>query len=350
MRVWQVATGRRGRYYDELFFEHDLMVIGPGDLGDPRQDHKHANWDTQEGRLVRRFADNVRAGDRVLMRKGREVIGVGQVPSGEDGRYGFDERFRSVYGWDLPHRHRVKWAQGAGRDAVLKPFQQAYAKAAQLPRFSAVRNKAAIAAAKDLAPSRFAGPLKELLEIDPHEYTEAQLVRELRAEGSMSNARGVVEALYEGKRLIESYRDGRLGRSPSEYEVISHLVLPLFVSLGWPRDRIAVEWGRVDTAFFDDTPTHPENCVMVLEAKLFGQELGDVLEQPRGYVERLGLESVRSIITTDGDNLFVFRRRGSGWDPEPYGYLRMSSLRKEYALPRNTDLVRTLFDLRPNAV
>lgn len=219
-----------------------------------------------------------------------------------------------------------------------------------MPRFSAVGNKAAIATAKDLDPSLFARPLKEPLEIDPREYTEAQLVRELRAEGLTSDARGVVEALYEGKRLIESYRDGILGRSPSEYEVISHLVLPLFVRLGWPRDRIAVEWGRVDVAFFDDTPTHPENCVMVLEAKFLGQELGDVFEQPYGYVERLGLENVRSIMTTDGDNLFVFRRRGSEWDPEPSGYLRMSSLRREYALPRNTDLVRTLIDLRPNAV
>ena len=28
MRVWQIVTGQSGRDYRELFFDHDIMIIG----------------------------------------------------------------------------------------------------------------------------------------------------------------------------------------------------------------------------------------------------------------------------------------------------------------------------------
>ncbi len=89
---------------------------------------------------------------------------------------------------------------------------------------------------------------------------------------------------------------------------------------------------------------------MVLEAKGLGQGLGEVLAQPQAYVRALGLTGVRFILTTDGDSLFVYERPGEDWNPEPVGYLRVTSLQKEYVLPRETDLVDTLVSLQPNAV
>ena len=33
MTVWQVATGEAGSDYRELFFDHDLMILGPIGMG-----------------------------------------------------------------------------------------------------------------------------------------------------------------------------------------------------------------------------------------------------------------------------------------------------------------------------
>jgi hypothetical protein len=140
------------------------------------------------------------------------------------------------------------------------------------------------------------------------------------------------------------------GRNPTENEIVSHTILPLFLGLGWSHQQIAVEWNKVDMAFFIGTPTTRENCVMVLEAKGLGQPLSNVLQQPLGYIEKLGLEAVRFIATTDGENLFVYHRKGNKWnkDENPVGYVSVSRLQKKYILPKGTDLVDTLVMLQPS--
>ena len=36
MKVWQIATGEPNRDYQEPFFDHDIMILGPGRRGDTR--------------------------------------------------------------------------------------------------------------------------------------------------------------------------------------------------------------------------------------------------------------------------------------------------------------------------
>jgi len=116
----------------------------------------------------------------------------------------------------------------------------------------------------------------------------------------MSNGR------QQAERLCAWYRSDDCGRKPSENEIVSHMILPLFLGLGWSHQQIAVEWNNVDMAFFKTTPTTEENCVMIVEAKGLGQALSKVLEQPQRYVARRGLRNVRYIVTTDGANIFVY--------------------------------------------
>jgi hypothetical protein len=199
--------------------------------------------------------------------------------------------------------------------------------------------------------SDFASPLKDLPDVNTEEYTDEELGRELfRAGVSNRNVEDILAALRQAERLIGWYQDDSSGRKPREYEVVSHIVLPLFLGLGWSHQQIAVEWNGVDVSFFKRTPTTEENCLMVLEAKGLGQGLGEVLAQPRGYVRSLRLQGVRYILTTDGDSFFVYERPGEDWNPEPVGYLRVTSLQKGYVLPRDTDLVETLVSLQPNTV
>ena len=89
---------------------------------------------------------------------------------------------------------------------------------------------------------------------------------------------------------------------------------------------------------------------MVLEAKGLGRALSEVLNQPKSYVKDLGLKDVKYILTTDGADLFVYAKSKDQWNPNPVGYLSISSLQKEYILPKKTNSIDTLVRLQPSAV
>jgi transcriptional regulator with XRE-family HTH domain len=60
------------------------------------------------------------------------------------------------------------------------------------------------------------------------------------------------------------------GEPPSEDELIAHLIVPFLRALGWPPERIAVKWRRIDVAVFLALPRTPENCRLVIGAKRLG--------------------------------------------------------------------------------
>ena len=51
----------------------------------------------------------------------------------------------------------------------------------------------------------------------------------------------ILVALRQAERLIGWYQDDSSGRKPRECEVVSHIVLPLLLGLGWSHQQIAVE-------------------------------------------------------------------------------------------------------------
>ncbi|HEX2219634.1 MAG TPA: hypothetical protein VHG35_12580 [Gemmatimonadales bacterium] len=347
MRVWQIATGEAGRDYRELFFDHDLMILGPSHRGDARDGRYADGVPNSAGSQVHSFTVGPQPGDRILMRFGREVIGVGEIPSGEENQYVFDEAFRSVYGWDLCHRRRVKWAT----EIELGPLADVYRQAKQKPSFTRVHEDLIVNAVNTIDAAHFEGPLAPLPRVDARLYTEDELgVALFQAGVSNTNIEAILAALRQAERLVSWYRSGSSGRYPTEHEVVSHIVLPLFLGLGWSHQQIAVEWNKVDMAFFKRTPTTPENCVMVLEAKGLGHSLGDVLQQPRNYCAALGLQSARYIVVTDGANVFAYERDGDNWRLDPVGYVSIASLQHQYVLPKGTNLVESLVRLQPNAV
>jgi hypothetical protein len=346
MRVWQIATGESGRDYRELFFNHDLMILGPSHKGDALLTRYSDGISNSAGSQVQSFAVGPIAGDRVLMRFGRDVIGVGEIPSEDDG-YAFDRTFRSVYGWDLCHRRRVKWAT----NLELGLLATVYHKAKQKPSFTQVHDPEIVQAVGGIDNEHFVGPLGELPSINAELYQEDELGVELfRAGISNNNIDAILAALRQAERLHSWYWFGGSGRFPTEHEVVSHIVLPLFLGLGWSHQQIAVEWNKVDMAFFKRTPRANDTCVMILEAKGLGRGLGDVLSQPREYARTLGLDNVKHIVTTDGANLFMFERSGSEWNPDPVGYFSIASLQHEYVLPKGTNIIDTLVRLQPNAM
>jgi len=346
MKVWQIAAGEPGRDYRELFFDHDMMIMGPSHLGDARLGNYAVNSANSPNRQVHNFANGPKPGDRVLMRLAHQVIGVGQIPELDEYQYSFDQTFRCVYGWDLCHCRRVIWAKDYGLSDLALVFKEAK----QKPTFTQVHQHHIVKMVQNVDDSYFESPLHEMPEIDASIYSDEELGVELfRAGISNKNIGEILVALQQAERLLAWYPPPPCDR-PSEHEVVSHIILPLFLGLGWSHQQVAVEWKNVDMAFFKKTPTKAENCVMVLEAKGLGKPLSDVLYQPKRYVQSLGLSGVTHIITTDGTNLFAYVRSDNGWVSNPTGYLNVRNLQKQYILPKNTSLVDTLVSLQPSAV
>lgn len=345
MNVWQIATGEPGRDYRELFFDHDIMIMGPSHLGDALSNDYAIGPPNDSKRQVHSFAHNPKPGDRVLMRIAHDVIGIGQIPLEDEYQYSFDETFKCVYSWDLCHCRRVIWAE----NYELGDLAFVYQSAKQKPTFTQVHEPHIVNMVRDINDTYFERLLKELPNINSSIYSDEELGVELfRAGISNKNIGDILIALQQAERLCAWYDSS--GRSPSENEVVSHIILPLFLGLGWSHQQIAVEWNKVDMAFFKKTPTTPENCVMVLEAKGLGNVVSDVLQQPKDYVESLELTNVKHIVTTDGENLFMYEKSGREWISNPTGYLNVSILQKQYVLPKNTSLVDTLVSLQPSAV
>lgn len=348
MKVWQIATGEPGRDYRRLFFNHDLMILGPSEDGDARSGRYGRDKANTPHRQVHQFATGPEPSDLVLARLGHEVIGLGRVPLEPEYQYTFDESFRSIYGWNLCHLRRVKWA----RDVDLGGLSGVYRNAKQKPSFTGVNEDKIIEQAVRIPEDYFDGDLQPLPDVNTERYSDEELSVELFQAGiSNKNTDDILAALRQAERLCSWY-DTQDSDRPTEHEIVSHVILPIFLGLGWSHQQIAVEWKKIDMAFFKKTPTIPDNCIFVLEAKGLGKPLSEKHSQARGYVDKQGLESVKYIATTDGATLFLYEKSKKGWcdEPSPIGYLDVRSLQKQYILPEDTNLVKTLVQLQPGSM
>lgn len=346
MAVWQIATGEPGRDYQDIFFDYDVMILGPSDPGDARAAEYADGVPNSKGSQVHSFCSRPGPGDRVLMRSGKRIISVGQIPRDPDAQYSFLDDFACVYGWDLCHTRRVIWAP---RELDLGAFADVYKHAKQKPSFTAVHEPHIVAAAEAVPGKHLDRPLLPLPEIDTSMFDDDSLGVALFQSGiSNRNIEEIIRVLAQAERLCSWYSSRDCGRSPTENEIVSHIVLPLLLGLGWSHQQIAVEWKRVDMALFKTTPTTEDTCVMIVEAKGLGNALTDVVHQALRYVESLGLRKVEQVVTTDGPNLFVYKKRKGNWDLDPAGYLSVSRLQRQYVLPRGTNLVGTLVMLQPS--
>lgn len=108
--IWQIAAGNgNDTHYAKPCLNQDVIIIGPGRYGawpDCRLPMLAENWTATKAGMTRRFAEDIKAGDIVVLRVGtQEVYGVGEVV----GSYGWSEKFADTQGWDLQHYRRVRW-------------------------------------------------------------------------------------------------------------------------------------------------------------------------------------------------------------------------------------------------
>ncbi len=295
--VWQLGAGTASRSYAGFLVRHGLALIGPGDAGPWTPERPDEDFG---GGYVRRFASELQVGDVLLLRTGLSTIhAVGLVAGG----YEHLEQFDDVNGWDLQHARRVRWqALAEPHDFGTPVF------GANPPRLSRVRNGEVL---------EF---VKRFLASPPFHWQEAPLPPLPAPEPALEDVPvGIAEVVATARDLALLFRDAEgFGEPPAEGEMIAHFVVPLLRGLGWPAERIAVEWRRVDVAVFTRLPRSPEHCNLVIEAKRFGAGTEEALEQARGYVEALGARC--DVVVTDGIRYRLYAR-DSGYEPVAYANL-----------------------------
>ena len=159
----------------------------------------------------------------------------------------------------------------------------------------------------------------------------------------------VLRAIERQRRLLRWYKDyGEASRRPDEHEVVSHMVLPLLLALGWSEQLLAVEWHKVDLAGFRSTPSKANVCTLVCEAKGVTHGLDGVLDQAIRYVNKLHLSECRKILVTQGGRFYLHQRNADGgWQETPSGYINVEKIRTNHIVPSDTNAVKTLMMLTP---
>lgn len=305
-RVWQVSGGPASRSYASVFLKYGVALIGPGDAGAWAKERYAYDFALQG--FVGRFAEEVREGDVLLLSTGNATVAaVGIVASG----YMYLDRFDDVNGRDLQHARRARWFR--------LPQEHRF----QSPVFSA-------------SPSRFSGVIQadaldfaERFVNSPPTHWQFAPLPELPAEQPQlvdvpTELRGLVAHAGD---LVPLYQDQKsFGGLPAEDEMVVHFVVPLLRALGWPTERIAVQWRHIDVAVFRSLPRTPENCLFVIEAKFLGAGVEGALDQAIGYVKALGVQ--RDAVVTDGIRYRMYSGERSF---EPVAYANLARLKQPAA-------------------
>jgi hypothetical protein len=355
--VWQIAAGDAGRDFSWLCRKHDLMFEGPGRYGPYEKELYRKVVDRGEFSAFKigcigAFCEDVKPGDIVLLRRGHRVVAIGQVPDPDEEGYRHDETLDDVYGWDLCHTRRVIWQEQL--DQELKALQAdalLFGGRKQIPMFTQVKDPDILGPIQGLIGKCVQRPLKPRPEPLPLPLSLEELGQALFAKGlSNSAVDQVLSAIERQRRLLQWYHMfGKESGRPDEQEVVAYMVLPMLLSLGWSEQLLAVQWHKVDLAGFSGTPTTPERCVLVCEAKRPVHGLRGVLTQAAEYVEDLSLAECRKILLTQGGRFYLHRRRPDGtWEDEPSGYVNVEKIRTNHIAPANADAVETLMALTPS--
>jgi len=276
--VWQISAGPASRSYADVFLKYGVALIGPGDAGVWSLE-RYAHDFSLQG-FVGRFAEEIATGDVLLLRTGAATISaVGIVASD----YLYLEQFDDVNGWDLQHARRARWCRLA-KEHIFS----ALVFGASPTRCSRVQQEEAL----DFA--------ERFLKSPPTHWQTAPLLELPAEEPPLDDVPHALHGIVaQAADLVPLLQDQQaFGELPSEDEMIVHFVVPFLRALGWPPERIAVQWRRIDVAVFRALPRTPENCHLVIEAKRLGAGVEGALEQAKGYVEALGVP--RDVIVTDG--------------------------------------------------
>lgn len=320
--VWQQAAGDNDRNYVALCLKWGVILNGPGHLGrwpDCRQPLRDDEWSARKLSDLRRFCEEMREGDVVVLRLGTNVVPAVGIMVGD---YAWCDAFGDVDGWDLQHVRRVRWLWIGPR--TFDTYALKLGDTTQLLGEGAVRNWLV-----SLEPNQPVDKAPAALppEARGHEIDYARISEFLFDHGVASaSITRLMEEIGELTRIARWY--GRAGaKHPSEHETVAYLVAPLLRALGWTPQRMGIEWNYLDVALFESLPRSDDSLQVVVEAKKMDNACLSAKAQAAGYAATR--PSCRRVVVTDGVRYGVYVKTQNG-EFDLYAYLNLARLRDEY--------------------
>jgi hypothetical protein len=315
---WQVAAGSRGRNYDDLFLKFGMAFVG----GDKQVE----------------TMKKVSAGDIILLKRGvSRVIAVGEVVEREGKCKGNAKKDNKQWlgdfdGWDLSAYCYVDWhvpenpieTSGLTRSTIQKIHQNEH---------------------KRIADSLLDLPVRPY-EPEPsptNRIRNKDILKFLISEGLRPSAADDLTSTFRRIRLLADYYFNLPDKEKDiqwedirEHEVVTFLIIPLLLALGWAEQQIKIELpcskGRIDIACFSRTYRKKnDECVLIIEAKEFASGLDYAPAQALRYAK--DFPSCQVIVVSNGYCYKTYvRSEDTTFNPDPSAYLNLLSPQDEYPL------------------
>ncbi|RJP35132.1 MAG: hypothetical protein C4527_01125 [Candidatus Omnitrophota bacterium] len=300
--IWQISGGPSSRSYADQFLKYGVSLIGPGDAGPWKPERSD---DAFQGSVVRRFANEMKVDDIILLRTGLSSISALGIVASD---YLYLNQFDEVNGWDLQHARRIRWCKLPDE---YKFDTQVFG--GNPSRFSRILDD----------NIRFY--VEQFLNSPPTDWQDAPLPELPEEESSLDEIPKCLEDIVgQALDLTSMYLDQQnFGDLPTEDEMVVHFVVPFFQAFGWSPESIAVKWKYIDVALFHALPRTPAHCQFVIEAKRIGAGVEGALEQAKGYMVNLGIQG--DVIVTDG---IRYRMYSGQNDFEPIAYANLVRLKR----------------------
>lgn len=320
--VWQHAAGDNDRDYVDLCLKWGVILNGPGHLGrwpECREYLQKEGWSAKKLSDLRRFCEDMRDGDIVVLRLRTKIVAAVGVIVGD---YEWCDAFGDVDGWVLQHVRRVRW-HWVG-PVTFETYALKLGDTTQKLGTGAVRDWL-----EALEPNRpLDAALPALAELTNAGEIDFARISEFLFDHGVASASisRLMDEIGELTRIARWY--GRAeGKHPSEHETVAYLVVPLLRALGWTPQRMGIEWNYLDVALFDSLPRGDDSLQVVVEAKKMDSACLAAKAQAAGYAATR--PSCRRVIVTDGIRYGVYIKAQSGAF-ELYAYLNLSRLRDAY--------------------
>jgi hypothetical protein len=335
-QLWQIDGGKKINSYVRFFLEWDVIAIGPGRRGKwPACGRKVIladGYSAQTINCLERFYNEVKPGHLVVLKTGTDTAyGVGEIV--EENVLWLDD-FGDVDGRDLEHVRRVRWLWKY--DSVPMVFPEL---SLHWGSFQHLNSPGVEHWLRTLPEPTVSEQLVKLPPscIDGRQYRPSDFVQVadfLFDEGISAKSIDELAAKFAELQRIANwyYRSKKL--SPSKYETLAYLVVPLLRALGWTPQRMAMEWESLDIALFTRTPRSNKNFTVAVEVMKIGESCLNAYTILGLYALQSGREHCRQLIVTDGLRYVVFRRDESvsTFNPDPIAYLNLARGRDVYSI------------------
>lgn len=320
---WQQAVGDTDRNYAEICLKWDVILNGPGYAGawpDCAKKLRNDEWSSRKVTDLKRFSEDIKDGDIVVLRLGTStILGVGVVV----GDYEWLDLFGDVDGWDLQHVRRVSWLwKGLDSPKSFDTYTLKQGDTTQKLDSPVVTDWIeSLNLNYDKTPQLTEFPVSENNAVDFESVSEF-----LFDNGISSNSIDILnKEIDELVRIAKWYNKYD---NPSEFETVSYLAVPLLRALGWTPQKMAIEWNKVDIALFNSLPRKDANLSVVVEAKKKGNSCLTAFSQAQSYAK--GKDNCYRLIVTDGLRYGVYIKRENEF--QLYAYFNITNLKSSYPI------------------